>query len=975
MIDVVFINPASSKEVYQNLSEKYTAIGTPYWALLLAESCRSKGYKVKIIDVLAENLDDDTFVKRVFDIDPKLVVFCVYGENVNGGTAYMEGAVRLSKLLKKSEFVHPYAPISFVGSYVQALPVKVLVDEDSVDIVFTNEGVYSLWEILKLSRDDMWNIDDLQKIKGIGYRTDVPHKKISILTDPQQVVPQERMDKDLPGYAWDLLPYKENPFDLYRSPMWHAEYDSEKRTPYASLYTSLGCVFQCEFCMINIVNRDDNDEIGLAANYNKMRFWSPEFILKQFDKLVEMGVKTIRIIDEMFLLNPKYYIPLCEGLIERGYGSKLRMWAYSRVDTIKKPEVLGLLRKAGFKWLALGIESSRKSIRLEISKGKFEDVDIKDVVKKVEDANINVMANYMFGLPGDTLETMKETLEFSKELNTVGWNGYPAMTLPGSQLYKDSLDYLIGKKDYSSYSFHSYETKPMGSKKLSLTEIIRFRDFAWKAYHTHKPFLDKVENKFGKVARSNIEEMSKVELKRKYSKIPMRNKVLEVICNYGGFWNSAPNRDPSPIFQHYEYSGQYPKINDWIGDDSLTKTAYYDYNTINQGPVCKDFRNVYSVNNKYFKDSNIKYPLILNHHGEIFAKSGINSLLKDLEEVGVDINKVKILDSNVAKNLHPNVIGVDSEFYQIEWLLRKKYLFGNKLPYTDEYFKFLEEHKKSKKFMALCSTLHAHRKFSLNEIFRRNLLNMGYVSAWFGNQDEIDNHNSITSLEELNFEYNSHISEHGSYKLNEINRYPYDFILEEWKKLPLVLDMVQHIQPSDSFVEMSDQTERFVNLEEFDETEIKATLDNIWPIVEDKKAIPHKYFENSYFSFVMDSVLSNADDGPNEFKFITEKVYRTISLHPMIVLGCTYTLEHLRSRGFKTFPELFDESYDEIEDDYSRFMFIMDEIERVCNLPKEVLHEKYVSVLPKIKHNQQIFYNSTEKIHKEMDELEKELVS
>ena len=439
MTDVLFINPASSKEVYQNLSEEYSAIGPPYWALLLAESCRSKGYKVKIIDVLAEKLDDDTFVKRVFDIDPKLVVFCVYGENVNGGTAYMEGAVRLSKLLKKSEFICPYAPISFVGSYVQALPVKVLVDEDSIDIVFTNEGVYSLWEILKLPREDIWCIDDLQKIKGIGYRIDEPYKKTQILTDPQQVVPQERMDIDLPGYAWDLLPYKESPFDLYRSPMWHAEYDSKKRTPYASLYTSLGCVFQCEFCMINIVNRDDNDEIGVAANYNKMRFWSPEFILKQFDKLVEMGVKTIRIIDEMFLLNPKYYIPLCEGLIERGYGSKLRMWAYSRVDTIKKPELLGLLRKAGFKWLALGIESSQKSIRLEVSKGKFEDVDIKDVVKKVEDANINVMANYMFGLPGDTLETMKETLEFSKELNTVGWNGYPAMALPGSQLYKDSL--------------------------------------------------------------------------------------------------------------------------------------------------------------------------------------------------------------------------------------------------------------------------------------------------------------------------------------------------------------------------------------------------------------------------------------------------------------------------------------------------------------------------------------------------------
>ena len=41
---------------------------------------------------------------------------------------------------------------------------------------------------------------------------------------------------------------------------------------------------------INILNRDDNDEIGVASNYNKMRFWSPEFIIKEFDKLIEMGV-------------------------------------------------------------------------------------------------------------------------------------------------------------------------------------------------------------------------------------------------------------------------------------------------------------------------------------------------------------------------------------------------------------------------------------------------------------------------------------------------------------------------------------------------------------------------------------------------------------------------------------------------------------------------------------------------------------
>ena len=86
------------------------------------------------------------------------------------------------------------------------------------------------------------------------------------------------MDIDLPGYAWDLLPFDQKPLDLYRAPMWHAEYDFKKRTPYASLQTSLGCMFHCNFCMINIINRDDNEEIGVASNYSKMRILVKECI-------------------------------------------------------------------------------------------------------------------------------------------------------------------------------------------------------------------------------------------------------------------------------------------------------------------------------------------------------------------------------------------------------------------------------------------------------------------------------------------------------------------------------------------------------------------------------------------------------------------------------------------------------------------------------------------------------------------------
>ena len=505
-LDVLFIKPNNSKKIYQGLSKDYSAIETPTWSLLLAESCRSIGHNVAILDTCAENLSDEESLDRIKELDPRLLCFVVYGQNVNAGTVNMSGATRLSKFIKDND---PTKTICFVGSHMSALPYDTLEKEESIDIILANEGVYALRGLLSL---DSFDQSTLERIRGIGFRRDGK----PFLTAPEKPVPQDRMDIDLPGYAWDLLPYKEKPLDLYRSPMWHANYIEKDRSPYAALYTSLGCMFKCSFCMINVVNRNDNDRVGIASNYAGMRFWSPGFIIKEIDKLVAMGVKTIRISDEMFLLNKKYYEPLCIMIKERGYGEFLNMWAYSRIDTVKKPENLKLIRDAGIRWLCLGIESGDKKVRLEASKGKFKDVDIRYIIKMVHDADIDIMANYLVGLPGDTHETMQKTLDLSLELCTRGWNMYAAMALPGSRLYKEALEANHElPNSYVGYSFHSYETLPLPTDSLSPAEILKFRDAAWTSYHTYEPFLELVEKKSGPDAKHDILEMTKIKLKRK----------------------------------------------------------------------------------------------------------------------------------------------------------------------------------------------------------------------------------------------------------------------------------------------------------------------------------------------------------------------------------------------------------------------------------------------------------------------------
>ena len=200
-----------------------------------------------------------------------------------------------------------------------------------------NEGTYALHNLLRGNLKE-----DISKTKGVGYKIIEGKKPILILNEPEIPVPQARMDIDLPGYAWDLLPYDKKPLDLYRSHFWHADFDYNKRTPFAAIYTSLGCQFACSFCMINIINRVSNEENVNAADSKGMRFWSPEWVTRELRKLAELGVKTLRISDEMFL-NKKYYRPILQDLVDKDYG--FNMWTYSRVDTVRK-DALELFKKS-----------------------------------------------------------------------------------------------------------------------------------------------------------------------------------------------------------------------------------------------------------------------------------------------------------------------------------------------------------------------------------------------------------------------------------------------------------------------------------------------------------------------------------------------------------------------------------------------------------------------------------------------------
>ena len=500
-LDILFIHPNASKKIYQGLSNEHSAIEPPIWAGMLANHCRNKNFEVKILDCEVERLDYISGSKKINDYNPRIACFVVYGQQPSASSQNMEGAVATSEELKK---LNPNIKILFVGGHVSALPRETLKNEKSIDIIALNEGVYAISNLLKV--EDLNDDNYLKKVKGIGFRDQDNNIQIN---ESEIIVPKKLLDVDLPGIAWDLLPSLEK----YRTAGWHSWSNNSDKQPFAALYTSLGCPYTCSFCMINIINRTDNSDNISSQDSNIFRWWTPDFIIKQFDYFAKQGVKNVKIADELFVLNPNHFMKICDMIIERKYD--FNIWAYSRIDTCK-PQYLDKLKKAGVNWLGLGIENPSTVIRKEVHKDAFKNVKIIDIINSMRDAGIYVAANYIFGLPEETKESLEFTYNFAEETNTEMVNFYSAMAYPGSPLHLEARKKNIKLPNtYSGYSQHSFDTQNLPSKDLSAAEILSFRDEAWNKYHTNPKYLKLLESKFGMNAVNNLKETTKIKLKRK----------------------------------------------------------------------------------------------------------------------------------------------------------------------------------------------------------------------------------------------------------------------------------------------------------------------------------------------------------------------------------------------------------------------------------------------------------------------------
>jgi len=497
-MDLVLVNPGSRARIYQSLGKRLTAVENPVWAGLIATFVRAQGFSVEIVDAEADELSPEQAADRVKDLSPVLAAIVVYGHQPSASTQNMTGASALATAIKNLD---PDTPLLMVGGHVASLPERTLADE-ACDFVSSDEGLQTIIDLLNALKASPE--PDLSRVRGLVYRL----QSRFIRNTAAALV--GNLDVEMPGVAWDLLP-----MTRYRAHNWHCFGDLE-REPYAAIYTTLGCPYRCSFCCIQAPFKAGEQMMGLRAEANSYRFWSPARVIEEIDLLVsKYGVKNIKFADEMFVLNKRHVIGICDLLIERGYD--LNIWAYARVDTVKD-DMLDKLRRAGFTWLALGIEAADDRVLTDVDK-RYEVDEVYDTVRRIKGAGINIIGNYIFGLPEDTHETMQRTLDLALDLNCEFANFYSAMAYPGSPLYEEALKRGWRLPDaWSGYSQHSVDTLPLPTRHIAAGEVLSFRDRAFDTYYRHEPYLKMVEEKFGEATLAHIREMTAHTLERKHAR-------------------------------------------------------------------------------------------------------------------------------------------------------------------------------------------------------------------------------------------------------------------------------------------------------------------------------------------------------------------------------------------------------------------------------------------------------------------------
>ncbi len=422
--------------VYPNFLEKRldeTDISAlPMGLYYLGAMLLKHGHQVQLLNLYDPGTPAEAILPYLNKIKPDLVGFSIMHANRWGG-------IDMAAAVKQAA---PDTAIVFGGIGATFLWRHLLTHFPQIDYVVTGEGELTLTALARLLPEA--SAEKLENVPGLAFR----HQGRIVHTGRPDLIP------DL-----DDLP---NP----------AEYFT-----YQHLALTRGCPGNCAFC-------------GSPAFWERrVRYHSTKYFVKQLRLLHEKGVNFFYISDDTLTLNKNRIIDICRTISDQRLA--ITWAAISRVDLVDA-DILGWMRKAGCVQISYGVESGSDNIRQRLNK-RVSTSRIKEAFALTTRYGILPRAYFIYGSPGETSQTIQDSLDLIKEIRPLSLICYMLTLFPGTTLYRDFLKATSQDDDIWLRRIEDlpyFETDP----GLTRSEVLSFGRLLRDSFSNQLPeFIDSIK--------------------------------------------------------------------------------------------------------------------------------------------------------------------------------------------------------------------------------------------------------------------------------------------------------------------------------------------------------------------------------------------------------------------------------------------------------------------------------------------------
>jgi len=431
---ILLLNPPGKRKYFRDYYCTKVSKGRYYYHpvdLVYLSGRLDSFWRVYLIDAIAEDLGADQCLKKIKKIQPEIILSLV------SSPSYFEDL----EFLTVARNALPETIIIGTGDVYRELKKEAFEEQNFLDAILLDFSTDDLVKFLKREED--------RKFDNIIYKTN------NVIIEGEEIHGSGEFDAPVP--RWDLFKLEKYSFPFAR------------RKGFASILTDFGCPFKCDFCPVS------------SLGY-KLR--PINIVIEEMKVLKDLGVKELFIRDQTFGVNKERTKKLCEAMVARGLNFS---WTcFSRVDVINE-ELLRAMKRAGCHTIIFGIETASEKLLKDYNKN-INLEKIKETIALTKRNKIRASGTFILGLPGDSKEAIKKTVDLAIDLDLDFASFNIAVPRFGTKFRADAISNdLVSKLERV---MESSDSKPIWiNQDISNEEIYQLKNLAVRKFYLRPRYI------------------------------------------------------------------------------------------------------------------------------------------------------------------------------------------------------------------------------------------------------------------------------------------------------------------------------------------------------------------------------------------------------------------------------------------------------------------------------------------------------